>query len=83
MFYTNSCIRRVVSLIHPLFQFSLQKSMAMAMKADRVDEDFGQKLDLTVRIREILRDYPHGNSILKVHASLNFALKMKVGITST
>ena len=28
-------------------------------------EDFGQKIDLTVRIREILRNYPEGSSILK------------------
>ena len=28
-------------------------------------DDFGQKVDLTVRIREILRNYPEGNSILK------------------
>jgi hypothetical protein len=28
-------------------------------------EDFGQKIDLTVRIRDILRDYPEGTSILK------------------
>ena len=28
-------------------------------------EDFGQKVDLTVRIREILRNYPEGLSILK------------------
>lgn len=28
-------------------------------------EDFGQKIDLTVRIREILRNYPEGTSILK------------------
>jgi len=27
--------------------------------------DFGQKIDLTVRIREILRNYPEGLSILK------------------
>ena len=28
-------------------------------------EDFGQKVDLTVRIREILRNYPEGTSIVK------------------
>lgn len=28
-------------------------------------EDFGQKIDLTVRIREILHNYPEGTSILK------------------
>jgi len=28
-------------------------------------DDFGQKIDLTVRIREILRNYPEGTSILK------------------
>ena len=28
-------------------------------------DDFGQKIDLTVRIREILRNYPEGLSILK------------------
>ena len=28
-------------------------------------EDFGQKVDLSVRIREILRNYPEGLSILK------------------
>jgi sacsin len=28
-------------------------------------DDFGQKIDLTVRIREILRNYPEGISILK------------------
>ena len=28
-------------------------------------EDFGQKIDLTVRIREILRNYPEGTSIFK------------------
>ena len=28
-------------------------------------EDFGQKADLCVRIREILRNYPEGSSILK------------------
>lgn len=27
--------------------------------------DFGQKVDLTARIREILRDYPEGTSIFK------------------
>ena len=27
--------------------------------------DFGQKVDLTVRIREILRNYPEGSSIIK------------------
>jgi hypothetical protein len=29
------------------------------------DDDFGQKIDLTVKIREILRNYPEGTSILK------------------
>ena len=29
-------------------------------------ENFGQKVDLTTRIREILRNYPEGISILKV-----------------
>lgn len=29
------------------------------------EEEFGQKIDLTVRIREILRNYPSGVSILK------------------
>ena len=33
--------------------------------ADDFGEDFGQKIDLTVRIREILRNYPEGSSILK------------------
>lgn len=33
-------------------------------------EDFGQKIDLTVRIREILRNYPEGTSILKVCAMI-------------
>jgi len=28
-------------------------------------DDFGQKVDLTARIREILRDYPEGTSIFK------------------
>ena len=28
-------------------------------------QDFGQKADLCVRIREILRNYPEGSSILK------------------
>ncbi len=28
-------------------------------------EDFGQKVDLTARIREILINYPEGTSILK------------------
>ncbi|KAL7692695.1 putative Zinc finger, RING-type, UBA-like superfamily, Zinc finger, RING/FYVE/PHD-type [Plasmopara halstedii] len=28
-------------------------------------DDFGQKIDLTVRIREILRNYPEGTSVLK------------------
>ena len=28
-------------------------------------DDFGQKVDLSVRIREILRNYPEGLSILK------------------
>jgi len=28
-------------------------------------DDFGQKIDLTVRIREILRNYPEGTSIFK------------------
>ncbi len=32
---------------------------------DSSAEDFGQKVDLTVRIREILRNYPEGLSILK------------------
>ncbi|CAM9577819.1 unnamed protein product [Choristocarpus tenellus] len=32
---------------------------------DDFGEDFGQKIDLTVRIREILRNYPEGTSILK------------------
>ena len=33
--------------------------------ADEFGEDFGQKVDLTARIREILRDYPEGTSIFK------------------
>ena len=33
--------------------------------AEYFGEDFGQKIDLTVRIREILRNYPEGTSILK------------------
>jgi sacsin len=28
-------------------------------------EDFGQKVDLTARIREVLAAYPDGSSILK------------------
>ena len=38
----------------------------------RFGSDFGQKVDLTVRIREILRAYPEGTSILKAsqHALL-------------
>ena len=32
---------------------------------DEIEEDFGQKIDLTVRIREILRNYASGVSILK------------------
>jgi len=28
-------------------------------------DDFGQKVDLTARIREILRNYPEGTSIFK------------------
>lgn len=30
-----------------------------------LEEDFGQKIDLTVRIREILQNYASGISILK------------------
>lgn len=37
----------------------------MAPPCDCAGEDFGQKIDLTVRIREILRNYPEGTSILK------------------
>lgn len=33
--------------------------------ADSFGTDFGQKIDLTVRIREILRNYPEGTSIFK------------------
>ena len=33
--------------------------------ADAVYEDFGQKVDLTARIREVLAAYPDGSSILK------------------
>lgn len=32
---------------------------------DIFDEDFGQKVDLTVRIKEILQSYPAGTSFLK------------------
>ncbi len=32
---------------------------------DLYGDDFGQKVDLTARIREILRDYPEGTSIFK------------------
>ena len=32
---------------------------------DYFGDDFGQKIDLTARIREILRNYPEGTSILK------------------
>ena len=28
-------------------------------------QDFGQKIDLAVRIRDILHDYPEGTSVLK------------------
>ena len=38
--------------------------MSMASD-DFFGEDFGQKVDLTARIREILRDYPEGSSIFK------------------
>ncbi|OQS05175.1 hypothetical protein THRCLA_02648, partial [Thraustotheca clavata] len=37
----------------------------MAMDELEFGEDFGQKIDLTVRIREILRNYPEGTSVLK------------------
>ncbi|CAM9688424.1 unnamed protein product, partial [Ectocarpus sp. 8 AP-2014] len=37
----------------------------MEQKEEWFGEDFGQKIDLTVRIREILRNYPEGTSILK------------------
>jgi sacsin len=33
--------------------------------ADEVWSDFGQKVDLTARLREILLNYPEGTSILK------------------
>ena len=33
--------------------------------AEEFGTDFGQKVDLTARIREILRDYPEGTSIFK------------------
>ena len=36
-----------------------------ADSADFFGEDFGQKVDLTARIREILRDYPEGSSVFK------------------
>lgn len=35
------------------------------MHSHAAGEDFGQNIDLTVRIREILRNYPEGTSILK------------------
>ena len=34
-------------------------------------EDFGQKVDLTARIREILINYPEGTSILKELIQVN------------
>ncbi|KDO29648.1 hypothetical protein SPRG_05600 [Saprolegnia parasitica CBS 223.65] len=37
----------------------------MAMDEVQFGDDFGQKIDLTVRIREILRNYPEGTSVLK------------------
>eukprot|EP00957_Ditylum_brightwellii_P174310 13270936-Ditylum_brightwellii.AAC.1 len=39
--------------------------MSDASGWDSSAEDFGQKVDLSVRIREILRNYPEGLSILK------------------
>ena len=33
--------------------------------------DFGQKVDLTASIRNILRNYPEGTAILKVLLSFN------------
>ncbi|OQS01509.1 hypothetical protein ACHHYP_00661 [Achlya hypogyna] len=37
----------------------------MTMDEVQFGDDFGQKIDLTVRIREILRNYPEGTSVLK------------------
>ena len=42
----------------------LQLSMSM-MVDDSFGEDFGQKVDLTGRIREVLANYPEGTTILK------------------
>ena len=33
--------------------------------ADAFGEDFGQRIDLCVRIREIIRAYPEGTAVLK------------------
>ena len=35
------------------------------MEADSFGSDFGQRVDLCVRIREILRNYPVGTSVFK------------------
>ena len=35
------------------------------MVDDSFGEDFGQKVDLTGRIREVLANYPEGTTILK------------------
>lgn len=37
----------------------------MATSPDKWITDFGQKVDLTARLREILLNYPEGTSILK------------------
>lgn len=50
-------------VIHPFSPYS--PSLSLSRSLSNSGEDFGQKIDLTVRIREILRNYPEGTSILK------------------
>ncbi len=40
-------------------------------------QDFGQKVDLTARIREILLNYPEGTSILKELVQVGGAAQKK------
>ncbi|KAJ0406913.1 hypothetical protein P43SY_001764 [Pythium insidiosum] len=45
--------------------FTLWRIVGMVENVSYFGDDFGQKIDLTVRIREILRNYPEGTSIFK------------------
>ena len=49
----------------PAASAALQRAAAAATMSQSFGDDFGQRIDLAVRIREILRNYPEGTSIVK------------------